>query len=584
MKPLLRSFSTSQIVRKLTTRILIIEAASFLIIFLLSLVFLWPLLNRQAIDEAGDICAQMKNTIESSMAALQSSSQYISSSRELKSALDEYYMSPTVENFELVRLVANELSASHNKIRSLVLEGPDHTLFDSITNLTETDFSILRQDWNQLVRTNEYGSGYSRLFEPYEDGKHSLAYSKSFLIDTDKYVLTLFYDAGDMLHDLEALAGSVFSAFSLIDHGGDVFYSAGSLTIPEERWQAALAGHSGVSVSRYGGFYIASVPASLWNLAAYADVWSINQAFIGYFVATIILFAALGILTFVLIIPLIHSTISPLGELATTMSHIKDGNLDVAVSEIRTGDEIEVLSDAYNEMMSRLHEQVEKRFEHEKREQKMKYGMLASQIDPHFICNTITTINFLARDNRTDDIIRINSALISLLRDRLRVESIRVFDSVTQEVEAVESYLIIQGYRYRNNARLVWNIDEDVLTMPIPKNIIQPLVENALFHGLMDDESGEINGNIAIDIRRKDDGMEIVVQDDGKGIDEEQLRRLNAGEMYAEEERGRHIGIKNIRERLYYLYQSEGCMSIESNEGTRVSVLLSARRAEGGDA
>jgi len=524
----------------------------------------------------------MKSTIETSMAALQSSSQYIISSRELRTALKDYYQSPTGESFELVRLVANELNTSHNKIRCLVLEGPDNTMFDSITGVAGHDYAVLQQDWNQLVRTNEYGSGYSLLFEPFEDGRYSFAYSKSYIIETEKYVLTLFYDATDMLRHVDALSGGVFSSYSLIDNNGDAFYSKGAPMEPEGRWRAALAGHSGMSVSRNDGFLIASIPASLWNLVAYSDIWSVNQAFLGYFAATIILFAALSVLTIILIIPLIHSTIKPLGKLAGTMGGIRSGNLDVAVSEIKSGDEIEVLSDAFNEMVRRLHEQVEERIEYEKNEQKMKYGMLASQIDPHFICNTMNAINFLARDNRSEDIIKINTALISLLRDKLRVENIHVFDTVMQEVEAVKAYLIIQSYRYRNNARLVWNIEEEVLPMHIPKNIIQPLVENALFHGLIDDESGEINGNIIVSIRRKEDGMEIVVQDDGKGIDEDRLRRLIAGDLYSEEERGRHIGLKNIRERLNYLYRNEECMRIESDGGTTVSVYLSIGRVNVG--
>ena len=574
MKRLFQSFRTSRIVRKLTIRVLAIEAISFTITIILSFFFLWPLLNRHAIKVAEDICTQMKSEIESSMTILQTSSQYIMSSRELKAELKGYYDAPSKKTFELVRLLLNKLQASHMEIRGLILEGPDHTLFDSIIGLSDLDYAVLKQDWNQLVRASNYGSGYSLLFEPFDNAMWSFAYSKSYLIDTDKFVLTLYYVASDMLNNVDALVGNTFSAYAMVDHEGHEFYSGGTSTMREKEWRGTLAAHRGMAVSRNGGYFISTIQAGRWDLIAYADHWSLNRAFYGYFVATIVLFALLCILTFFLIIPLIHWTIQPLGKLAETMSLVKEGKLFSAVCEIKTGDEIETLSCVFNDMLRSLREHIEERVMHEKREQKMRFSLLASQIDPHFICNTMNTINFLARDNRSNDIITINTALMNLLQDRLRVDSIRVFDTVIQEVKAVKAYLIIQGYRYKNKAQITWKINDEVLPLPIPKNIIQPLVENALLHGLIDGETGEINGNIVIKIWKENDWIHMLVQDDGKGIDAERLQRLNSDEINPEEERGRHIGLRNIRERLNYLYPNKDCMKIKSNGGTVISIRI----------
>ena len=570
MKNLLHSFRTSRIVRKLTTRVLVIEAFSFIIILVLSFLFLWPQLNQQAIVVAEDICTQMENKIESSMISLQSSSQYIISSRELKVALKSYFSTPSKETFEMARLVLNELQVIRTDIRGIILEGPDFTLFDSTASLYDLDYSILSQDWHQLAKISDYGSGYSYLYEPFENAGYSYAYSKSYLIGTSKFVLTLYFDASDMLNNVDALGDNVFSSYTLADHNGYAFYSSGAPEMQEDEWREMLTSHQGMSISRNGDYFVSPIPTSMWSLIAKVDSWSLNRVFLRYFSITIILFALLCIFTFFLLIPMIHRTIQPIGKLAGTMSLVKEGRLDTVISRIKTGDEIEALSDVFNDMIRSLQEHIEERVKHEQREQKMKFSLLASQIDPHFICNTMNIINFLARDNRSNDIIEINTALISLLQDRLRVDSLRVFDTIMQEVRAVKAYLTIQGFRYENNAKITWKIETEVLDLPIPKNVIQPLVENAMFHGLIDEETGEIRGNIVIEIRKENDVILIRVEDDGKGIDTERLRQLNTGNACQEEERGRHIGLQNIRERLTYLYHSKDCMKIESSGGTSV--------------
>jgi len=568
---LLQSLRTSRIVRKLAIRVLTIEAIGFVTILVLSFFFLWPLLNRQAAEAAADICVQMESRIELSINSIQTSSQFIISSRELKAALKDYYDAPSLKTYDLVRLTLSELQTSHMGIRGLILEGPDSTLFDSTIGLFDQDYDLLKQDWHQLARTNDYGSGFSILYEPNESATPSFAFSKSYLIGTDRYVLTLYYNASDMLNSIDALASNTFSAYALVDHTGLAFHTRG-VTKPtvEEKWWGAVTSHRGMSISRNGGYFVISVPSSRWHLIAYADYFSLNRAFIRYFIITIVLFAMLCLLIFMLIIPMMHRAIKPLGQLSETMNSVKAGKLDTAVSILKTGDEIESLSDVFNDMLLRLKEHIDERIEHEQREQKMKFNLLASQVDPHFICNTMNIINYLARNDRSLDIIEINTALMILMQDRLRVDSIRVFDSVAQEVKAVKAYLIIQGYRYENNARIDFEIDDEALDMQIPKNIIQPLVENAMFHGLIDGETGEIRGNITVRIQTGNDGLIIKVQDDGKGIDTGRLKQIISGDTDPEEERGRHIGLRNIRERLNYLYDYNDCMEIESSGGTTV--------------
>lgn len=118
------------------------------------------------------------------------------------------------------------------------------------------------------------------------------------------------------------------------------------------------------------------------------------------------------------------------------------------------------------------------------------------------------------------------------------------------------------------------NADADLSNHDV-KNIIQPLVENSLFHGLIDEDTSEITGNITISMRTIGDEIEIRVQDNGKGIAPSMLEYLNEPDETLDylRERGRHIGIANIRQRLFYLYQ-KNCLHITCDEGTTVILTI----------
>jgi two-component system sensor histidine kinase YesM len=214
--------------------------------------------------------------------------------------------------------------------------------------------------------------------------------------------------------------------------------------------------------------------------------------------------------------------------------------------------------------------------EKERLEQKIKYSLLVSQIDPHFIYNTINSINYLARKKRCDDIIVVNSALIYILQDRLRINDIQITDTVEKEIKVVEQYVLIQKYMYEGELELSWFVDEALLKEQIPKNIIQPLVENAIFHGLINEENGSISGKIEIFIEKKDEDIMVKVKDNGRGIDKQNLLNLQTSKrpFKSENERGKKIGLSNIRERLYYLYGKNDCLQIECEPGKGTSVTL----------
>ena len=226
-------------------------------------------------------------------------------------------------------------------------------------------------------------------------------------------------------------------------------------------------------------------------------------------------------------------------------------------------------------MLDDLRRSIDLIAEKERTEQQIRFSLLVSQIDPHFICNTINSINYLARKNRCEDVVTVNTALMAILRDRLRVNDIEITDTVAKETEVVEQYLKIQRFMYGGDLRVVWDVAPELREEQIPKNMIQPLVENALFHGLIDQESGMLDGELRIALQRADGGLLLTVRDNGVGIEPEKLEEL-LRRTRRPDERGSKIGLSNIRSRLYYLYGTADCLKIESapGQGTTISILF----------
>lgn len=145
----------------------------------------------------------------------------------------------------------------------------------------------------------------------------------------------------------------------------------------------------------------------------------------------------------------------------------------------------------------------------------MIYNLLIAQIDTHFIYNTMSIINSFARQGKTQEIITANSALIKIMQNCLRVKTIDVTDTVEQEMDVVKQYWIIENMRYENEVELLWDIPKTLYKENIPKNLIQPIVENCLFHGLVDEETGVMMGTITVLMRKTDNYLQLRISDNG---------------------------------------------------------------------
>ncbi|MFA9464585.1 MAG: sensor histidine kinase [Velocimicrobium sp.] len=342
-----------------------------------------------------------------------------------------------------------------------------------------------------------------------------------------------------------------------------------------EGYNKEFDGITTVRFSKYGNWKIIS-------RLTRKDILENNQSLI---LLDELLVAIFGICVVLIMVPLVQRFTKPLVLVSEQMDEIAKGNLLARVI-IKSNDEIGDVGKSFNIMAEKVQENIAKMLEQEKREQKMCYSLLISQVDPHFIYNTMNTITYLAQKGRNEDVIAVNRAMIEILKDRLRIEIEEVYDTVEQEIKVVEQYLIIQNYRYADTFKTQIEVQREANASYIAKNLLQPLVENALFHGILcnKDEEGEIIGGcIKISVTREDTHILISVRDNGSGMSEETLKRLD-GQLITKI-RGEHIGIRNIKERIQYIYGEDCSFVIQSKEGegTVVTIQLPTIKENGSE-
>jgi two-component system sensor histidine kinase YesM len=288
-------------------------------------------------------------------------------------------------------------------------------------------------------------------------------------------------------------------------------------------------------------------------------------------------------------------------RLQESMLRIQEGRMGIR-SRIRSRDEIGVMSEIFDTMMDRVEALLEEIRKTEEQKRRAEQRVLEAQIQPHFIYNTINSIGHAAHLRGEKDIEDIAFATVQLLRGVLGVRE--SFIPIWQEYDYIEQYLVIQRFKMRREFRVDWDVEESLWSYPIPKLIIQPVVENALLHGILNKEDGRISVQIflnppsplpsfpaAMPVQAGEQGsgippgqkLVIKVTDNGKGIPREERERLLSAspETGLTEEAGkkdirfRRVGFSNVRERLALIYGGEYGVELVSFPGAFTSVELS---------
>ncbi len=286
--------------------------------------------------------------------------------------------------------------------------------------------------------------------------------------------------------------------------------------------------------------------------------------------AMLILFAALAV-AYVMS----HEITKPIKRLGDSMREVEKGNFDNALLEVDGQNEIDRLSTNFNIMTTEIKQLMEQNVEDQRQKRKSELKALQAQINPHFLYNTLDSIIWMAEWGKNKDVVLMTSSLAKLLRQSISNQN--EFVRVEEEVEYTRSYLVIQKMRYKDKLEYDIQVDEEALDVRMPKLVLQPLVENAIYHGIKYKEG---KGRVTVRAGIEGDSIVLKIEDDGIGMTQEQLSRIF--EKRETDTRKNGVGVLNVHERIQLYYGKEYGLAFESMEGrgTQVEIRIPRERGE----
>lgn len=251
-----------------------------------------------------------------------------------------------------------------------------------------------------------------------------------------------------------------------------------------------------------------------------------------------------------------YKIFGPLKQVRILMGELEQENYDIYM-DIKGNDEIALLGNSFNKMSKRLKEVRNQVYLSKIKQREAELNALQSQINPHFLYNTLDTIYWMTRMENAFESSKLVQSLSLMFR--LSLNSGKEFTTVQKEIKHLNSYLMIQKIRYKGMIEFNINVDPETLDCIVIKLVLQPLVENAIYHGI---EKKDGQGHVNINIYRNDNRLIYEVIDDGMGADIDYLNELLIGA----EENNKGFAIKNVNDRIKLFFGSEYGLKYYNNK------------------
>jgi two-component system sensor histidine kinase YesM len=494
----------------------------------------------------------------------------------------------TEENFQLEQNIEKEMQTYFTSLQVLhegiiavfmITDNDQVYGYSQISNILPNN-TLKEQEWFQETITKGGGFVNSGLREETQifntNGKKMISLARHvkqvdtneslgvFVVDIDPYIfnfsaqkprdgyVVIADQFGNILHS--SLPSDKESSTELMDTGKAIGPNMRSI-----QWEASSEKMVGVaSTSEYSGWTTLYLTP---KKALYQDLSRIGNLAIG--IIAVILFLSVILAGFVA-----RGVASPIKRLSRLMKKVQNGDFHISTN-MKQKDEIGLLSDSFDSMVSELTRLIEKIKSEEKSKRKAEIDALRAQINPHFIYNTLSAIKMMAMMQNANDIARVLDIFIQLMKYCTRSD--RKWVVLQDEIDFIKDYVVLLERRYMKQFAITYTSEggaEQVWIMPF---LIQPIVENAIFHGL---DSGNNYHKIEIMMRPGDSGdLFIDVRDYGNGMSEEKVKTLlNSDDEHRQGLSG--TGLKNIHERIVLEFGSPYGLTVKSvlGEGTIVTI------------
>lgn len=376
----------------------------------------------------------------------------------------------------------------------------------------------------------------------------------------------------------ESMDGMIWKKSGIIMLDGTVLRFSGSDGLKAQSLAAAVSEAAGMALQPREGETAACYDRKKLQAVAALKIngqmlWAVNELDRAQLVGDRTAFISVYIVALVMLIPLLIATLSylhrninkPVGDLVKASDIIRGGEYGYCVEPFDKNEEMGQLVDTFNHMSVSLEDSFKRIYVEEIAERDATLKALQSQINPHFLNNTLEIINWKARLSGNEDVSEMIAALSVMMNATLNRNN-EMFIPISEELSYVDAYLYIIQERFGSKFHFEKVIDEKLLDVKIPRLIIQPIVENAVEHG--GDSRGNIEGCLKIE-KSDDETILIIVENNGSlsGEDRKRIERLLSDDKLGESERldRMSIGIRNVNLRLRLLYGDDSGLEIEDD-------------------
>ncbi len=480
------------------------------------------------------------------------SQRYVQTSNVLTEQNSIFYNIPfytTIYGFKDDAYISNSPYTSKEQDRnrvekySNIMKQPYSQLY--WTNINDSKEDVILTATRYIYDSNN-GQTLGMIFFDFEENLFSQTFSKSI---QNNEAISLFWGNGEIISSSNSLIKEnkdfEKTIFSKIDG-----FSNGYFYDDETKNLICFVKYSGLNL-----YIVKSEP--------YTDVVKSLSEPKTYLVIFILIIIVMFSLVTIL---LSHYISNPLKSLTKEVKnfHNKKIEKDMKNEKIK-GDEIVYLREEYYKLQDRIDYLIKQTIEEQEKKRSYEMKALQNQINPHFLYNTLLSIRFLNRSGERKKIDKTIVSLIQLLSNLFEKDS--SINTISEEIELLKDYVFIQQTRYGNNFEVEYDISDEVLNCTIDKLILQPIVENAIFHGISSYESG---GLIQIKAFKENEKVKIIVKDNGVGIEKAEENSNKSIKI-------KHgIGVNNIRKRLDLMYANEYSLDMFSPQdgGTIVELII----------
>lgn len=467
----------------------------------------------------------------------------------------------------------NMLYTQHNaNFIAVTNDFMDQYIYNGNSAVSESSFeTVYEKDYEESMQAKNKGTLRVNFSNNYHKGrKYTLtlyfpAYSVTKLVSSNGMIIVNLDDNLLMRFNQSGLQYS--SNLFLTDVEGNIVSTQNEEEIGQKiSFFDRMTGSQGMFWQ--GGKLVSYQQVKDWNFYIVNEVsaWSLYQNCFSTILVLVFVTLAITVVALALAKNITKRLYRPINKVVGKMNDVSQGDLGTRIELEDMDSDGRKLAGGFNIMMDEIDVLMEQVKEEQRQLDKMRFNALQSQIQPHFLYNTLECIHWQALSGGIHEISTMVKALAQYYR--ICLSEGKDIIPLRVELEHVRNYLIIQNMRYGNIITLVEKVEEKYLSMMIPKLTLQPLVENSIYHGIRIKES--LTGTVEIEVCETEDTVLLIVRDNGGGMEPERIAYIN--QNISDMDRDVGYGITNINKRIELMYGEQYGLRFRQNEGEGLCV------------